>query len=224
MKKKREREPDLIEFKVNYTLDGDIPVEKYFMAYNANEAIKSFAHSCVKFLSDKKFSDIEMSCFTNAFTSPTEPYLTKPNVNALPEPIPALDEAEVVKFEQTEKEELLSETATDPPALSDPMSEEANNPQDSTEEIDIFTPPVKVEKVDPRVDHAERVAEYSKKVNAITAENKKILESYESLILKTNQRITKINQRINIIEISEYFKWSDKWIDVPIPAYSNLGE
>jgi len=219
MKKKREREPDLIEFKVNYTLDGDIPVEKYFMAYNANEAIKSFAHSCVKFLSDKNFSDIEMSCFTNAFTSPTEPYLTKPKENALPKPIPALDEAELVKFEEIKKEELLTEQA-----LSNPQSEEANRPLDTAEEIDIFTPPVKVEKVDPRLEHAERAAEYSKKVNAITAENKKILEIYESLILKTNQRITKINQRINIIEISEYFKWSDKWIDVPIPAYSNLGE
>jgi hypothetical protein len=217
MKKKREREPDLIEFKVNYTLDGDIPVEKYFMAYNANEAIKSFAHSCVKFLSDKNFSDIEMSCFTNAFTSPTEPYLTKPNENALPKPIPALDEAELVKFEEIKKEELLTEQA-----LSNPESEEANSPLGTAEEIDIFTPPVKVEKVDPRVEHAERLALYSKKVNAITAENKKILESYESLIFKTNQRITEINQRINIIEISEYFKWSDKWIDVPIPTYSNL--
>jgi hypothetical protein len=217
MKKKREREPDLIEFKVNYTLDGDIPVEKYFMAYNANEAIKSFAHSCVKFLSEKKFSDIEMSCFTNAFTSPTEPYLTKPNENALPKPIPALDEAELVKFEEIKKEELLTEQA-----LSNPESEEANSPLGTAEEIDIFTPPVKVEKVDPRVEHAERLALYSKKVNAITAENKKILESYESLIFKTNQRITEINQRINIIEISEYFKWSDKWIDVPIPTYSNL--
>jgi hypothetical protein len=217
MKKKREREPDLIEFKVNYTLDGDIPVEKYFMAYSANEAIKSFAHSCVKFLSEKKFSDIEMSCFTNAFTSPTEPYLTKPNENALPKPIPALDEAELVKFEEIKKEELLTEQA-----LSNPESEEANSPLGTAEEIDIFTPPVKVEKVDPRVEHAERLALYSKKVNAITAENKKILESYESLIFKTNQRITEINQRINIIEISEYFKWSDKWIDVPIPTYSNL--
>ena len=219
MKKKREREPDLIEFKVNYTLDGDIPVEKYFMAYNANEAIKSFAHSCAKFLSEKNISDIEMSCFTNAFTSPTEPYLTKPKENALPKPIPALDEAELVKFEEIKKEELLTEQA-----LSNPQSEEPNRPLDTAEEIDIFTPPVKVEKVDPRLEHAERAAEYSKKVNAITAENKKILEIYESLILKTNQRITKINQRINIIEISEYFKWSDKWIDVPIPAYSNLGE
>jgi hypothetical protein len=116
----------------------------------------------------------------------------------------------------------LTESATDSLPLSNPESEEANSPLGTAEEIDIFTPPVKVEKVDPRVEHAERLALYSKKVNAITAENKKILESYESLIFKTNQRITEINQRINIIEISEYFKWSDKWIDVPIPTYSNL--
>jgi hypothetical protein len=51
MSKKLEREPDLIEFKVNYTLDQDLPVEKYFMAYNATEALKMFAHSCIKFLS-----------------------------------------------------------------------------------------------------------------------------------------------------------------------------
>lgn len=221
MKKKREREPDLIEFKVIYTLDEDIPVEKYFMAYNANEAIKSFAQSCLKFISEKTMSDIEISCFTNGFATPKEPFLTKPNINPLPKVIPELDEAEIAKFEQTKKEKTVTESETNAVAPSDPISEEADNPLGSTEEVDIFTQPVKVEAVDPRVEHSERMAEYSKRVNTINAKNKKILESYEALIFNTNQRIKKLNQRINIIEISEYFKWSDKWIDVPIPANSH---
>ena len=42
MSKKLEREPDLIEFKVNYTLDQDVPVETCFMAYNATAALIMF--------------------------------------------------------------------------------------------------------------------------------------------------------------------------------------
>jgi len=42
------------------------------------------------------------------------------------------------------------------------------------------------------------------------------------LISKTNLRIKEILQRINVLEISEYFKWSDKWTDVPLPTYSSL--
>ena len=48
MSKKVEREPDLIEFKVNYTLDQDLPVEKYFMAYNATEALRMFARAYIQ--------------------------------------------------------------------------------------------------------------------------------------------------------------------------------
>ena len=66
MRKKVEREPDLIEFKVNYTLDEDLPVEKYFMAYNSTEALKAFAQSCVKFLDEKKLPDVELNCFLNS--------------------------------------------------------------------------------------------------------------------------------------------------------------
>ena len=108
MKKKREREPDLIEFKVNYTLDDDFPVEKYFMAYNSTDALKSFAQSCAKHLSEKTISDIEMSCFTAAFATPNEPYIEKPEIIPLPKPIPELDESELEIIEEVNVEEPLT--------------------------------------------------------------------------------------------------------------------
>ena len=224
MKKKREREPDLIEFKVNYTLDDDFPVEKYFMAYNSTDALKSFAQSCAKHLSEKTISDIEMSCFTTAFATPNEPYIEKPEIIPLPKPIPELDESELEIIEEVNIEEPLTKLDADTESLAPPdaIHSEVNNMQESTEEIDISPQPIKVEKVDPRKEHAELKAEYSNKVNIISAKNKKILDNYENLITITNQRIIKINQRIKIVEISEYFKWSDKWIDVPSPSYSLL--
>ncbi len=79
MRKKVEREPDLIEFKVNYTLDEDLPVEKYFMAYNSTEALRAFAQSCVKFLDEKKLPEVELNCFLKSYAKPEETYINKPD-------------------------------------------------------------------------------------------------------------------------------------------------
>ena len=79
MRKKVEREPDLVEFKINYTLDEDLPVEKYFMAYNSTDALKAFAQSCVKFLEEKNLSDIELSSFLETFANPEEFCIEKTN-------------------------------------------------------------------------------------------------------------------------------------------------
>jgi hypothetical protein len=223
MRKKIEREPDLIEFKVNYTLDGDLPVEKYFSSYNSTDALKAFAQSCVKYLAVKQISDLEMRCFTSAFANPEEQYLEQPAPIPLPDPIPELDQSELDSLEIEFTEEPITEVETTSLAGNDGNQGIEGAAQEVVEEIDIFAPPVtKSEKVDPRLEHAELEAEYSANVSNIQIENQKNLEEYKNLILKTNLRIKEILQRINILEVSEYFKWSDKWTDVPLPTYSSL--
>lgn len=54
-------------------------------------------------------------------------------------------------------------------------------------------------------------------MNRILLQNKKELDKYIQLTSLTKERIAEISNRINIVEFSEFFKWSDKWIDIKIP-------
>ncbi len=86
------------------------------------------------------------------------------------------------------------------------------------EQTDNFSAPVKKEiLIDPRTVHAELEAKRDKEIQAITDKNKRSLENFEYLTTKTTQRIRVINHRIKIVEFSEYFKWSDKWVEAPLP-------
>jgi hypothetical protein len=47
MKKKRQAEPDPIQYRVTYQAEGNItPVVKYFMATSTEQALEMFAYSC----------------------------------------------------------------------------------------------------------------------------------------------------------------------------------
>jgi hypothetical protein len=48
MKKKRQAEPDPIQYRITYQTDGNItPVVKYFMATSREQALEMFAYSCL---------------------------------------------------------------------------------------------------------------------------------------------------------------------------------
>ena len=222
MRKKVEREPDLVEFKVNYTLDGDLPVEKYFMAYNSTDALKAFAQSCVKFLDEKNLSEIELSCFLESYANPEEFCIEKPELISDPKPVPELDEEVLKNYEEQKKKEIESESATDKVQAEVSNMDQMIGQDQSEEHVDNFAVPVEKKTiVDPRIEHAELKAKREQDLQIISEQNKKNLESYEYLTAKTSQRIQTINQRIQIIEFSEFFKWSDKWVDLPLPKNSN---
>jgi hypothetical protein len=47
MKKKRQAEPDPIQYRITYQTDGNItPAVKYFMATSREQALEMFAYSC----------------------------------------------------------------------------------------------------------------------------------------------------------------------------------
>lgn len=47
MKKKRQAEPDPIQYRIKYQAEGNItPVVKYFMATSTEQALEMFAYSC----------------------------------------------------------------------------------------------------------------------------------------------------------------------------------
>ncbi len=222
MRKKVEREPDLIEFKINYTLDEDLPVEKYFMAYNSTDALKAFAQSCLKFLYNKNLSELELNCFLESYAKPEEIYLEKPELISDPKPIPEIDEAVLKDYEDQKKKENESESAEISADSDGSNSDQVNELGHKEEEIDNFAVPVeKIAAVDPRIGHAELEAKREKELQTISDQNKRNLDNFEYLNTKTSQRIKEINQRIKIVEFSEYFKWSDKWVDASIPEHTS---
>ena len=222
MRKKVEREPDLVEFRVNYTLDDDLPVEKYFMAYNSKDALKAFAQSCVKFLNEKNLSEIELSCFLESYANPEEFCIEKPELISDPKPVPELDEEVLKNYEEQKKKEIESKSTPDKVDAEVSNTDQMIGQDQSDEYVDNFAVPVQKKTiVDPRIEHAELKAKREQDLQIISEQNKKNLENYEYLTAKTSQRIQTINQRIQIIEFSEFFKWSDKWVDLPLPKNPN---
>jgi hypothetical protein len=222
MRKKVEREPDLVEFKINYTLDEDLPVEKYFMAYNSTDALKAFAQSCIKFLEEKNLSEVELNCFLETYAKPEEICIEKPELISDPKPIPELDEEVLKNYEEQKKIEVERESALDTDVPENSNTEQMIGQDQTEEQVDNFAVPVEKKSiVDPRIEHAELEAKRDAELKIISDQNKKNLANYEYLTAITSQRIQRINHRIQIIEFSEYFKWSDKWVDLPLPKNSN---
>ena len=48
MKKKKERGPDLIEYKFKCSFNGGLSVDKFFMAYSPENALAQLAYSFIK--------------------------------------------------------------------------------------------------------------------------------------------------------------------------------
>ena len=66
-----------------------------------------------------------------------------------------------------------------------------------------------ITKPNPREEHSKLVHERELEVNRILLQNKKELDKYTQLTSLTKERIAEISNRINIVEFSEFFKWSD---------------
>ena len=182
------------------------------------EALKAFAQSCVKFLDEKKLPDVELNCFLNSYAKPGETFINKPELIPAPEPIPELDDSILKEYEDKKRKEAENELA---PVLNNSDSSdsvELGASEQLNEQTDNFSAPViKEALIDPRTVHAELEARRDKEIQTIFGKNKRSLENFEYLTTKTNQRIRVINHRIKIVEFSEYFKWSDKWVDAPLP-------
>ena len=80
MKKKRQAEPELLQYRIRYRLGADVtPVEKYFMATTPEQAFEMFSYSCRDFQSSPEFLDFA------AWNRWTEEWKELPNPSTVPE-------------------------------------------------------------------------------------------------------------------------------------------
>jgi len=214
----RKREPDLIQFRIEYVLDDDLPVEKFFMALNEKDAIKTFAHSCQKFLSQQRVSEEATDCFLNAFANPGQPFLDEPAMIPVPEEIAEYEPPE--EEEPNETQEIQEETVEPPPAdpfMQQEDGEETSPFAQSTETDNFLGAPSREQKEDPAIEHARKKAERDMKIQEANQENERRRTEYEQLSSWVLQQVDELNERVSIIHFEQHNRWADKWDPISYP-------
>ena len=214
----RNREPDLIQFRIEYVLDNDLPVEKFFMALNEKDAIKMFAHSCQKFLSHQSMSEEATDCFVNSFANPGQSFLDEPAMVPVPEEIPEYEPPE--EEEPTETQDAQKETLEPPPADPFMQQEDGEEPSlfaQNTERDNVFGSPANEQKEDPAIEHARKKAERDMEIQEANQENERRKTEYEQLSSLVLQQVDELNDRLSIIHFEQHNRWADKWNPIPYP-------
>ena len=103
MKKNNEREPDLIQYRLEYCLNDDLPSERFFMATDPRDALSQLAYSCIKYIPVDSLNEEEQDSFAKAFANPTKPLVQAPDLLPVPEPIPDIDSLNQKEHSATRK-------------------------------------------------------------------------------------------------------------------------
>ena len=205
MKKKKERGPDLIEYKFKCSFNGGLSVDKFFMAYSPENALAQLAYSFIKQLPFKNLSDEEKDCFTQAFSDPHKPFMEKPDLTPLPEPIPDIDfpepEPEPTEIKTEKPKSEKEEEAIDSPSLDETVN----------------TPLEHNSKPDPVAEHLAKQQKRLAQIAEIERENQLLSEKYETLNNHIHQMTEWFNKHLEILVFEEYNRWSYKWNPITFP-------
>ncbi len=191
------------------------------MAPDARAAVRMFAHSCQKFLSEQNMSDQAIDCFARAFASPGKSFLEPPEMIPVPEEIPEYEKSagEEPAEVQRAKEALVEES----PPPTDPFMQsedgEEGSPFAQKKEENIFATPAKEAKPDPAIELAGKKAEREEKILEAKKENEKRQTEYENLSGMVLRMVKELNDRLSIIKFEEHDRWVDKWnpLSYPLP-------
>ena len=210
MKKTKEREPDLIQYRLEYSLNDDLPSERFFMATDPRDALSQLAYSCIKHIPVDSLTEEEQDCFAKSFANPTKPFIDKPELLAVPEPIADIDfpEPEPSPAEPETTEEENKSVESEEGFLG--MSQE-----NETENVAPDPQP----KPDPAAEHKAKQDERLAQIAEIEKKNHALLEQYEKLSNKTRRILEWFTPRIEIFNFEEHNRWSDSWtkLEYPLP-------
>ena len=200
LKKSREREPEQVEFRIHYEFDGNLPVEKFFMATDPHGALKALAHSLVKPLTTEVMSEAQIESFTNAFANPHDPFPPSPEM------IPVPEEIEDMEFPEEQEEEQAVEASPAEQTVSEPAEEE-----------NLSSEPPKEKKPSPAEEHARKKAEHEQQISEANAENQRRNAVYESLVGKSRQLLGELSGRLSILDFERFNRWADRWDALSYP-------
>ena len=185
MRKKREREPEQINYRIEYIIDNSLPTESFLTATNALSAIRSFALICIKFSEQKNLSEKEKNLFIDFFSNQTTTVPEKPKLMDLPEKIPDLEVDDLsVDSELEDKAEQTDHTGSSDTLMdSEGMIEDQGTLEVQTSKENIN--PV----LEKRKKHAAKQAERLDEIRKIKLENLKREDAYNALIRKATMQI-----------------------------------
>ena len=212
MKKNNEREPDLIQYRLEYSLNADLPSERFLMATDPRDALSQLAYLCIKHIPVDNFTEEEQQCFAKAFANPSKSFIDKPELSAVPDPI------QDIEFPEPEPEPPSKETVT-------PKEEDINGDTEegflgmSEEEDSGNTAPDLQPKPDPAAEHKAKQDERLAQIAEIEKHNRIIVEQHEKLVTKTQRILEWFTPRIEIFIFEEHNRWSDSWtkLEYPLP-------
>ena len=220
MRKKREREPEQINYRIEYVIDNSLPTESFLTATNALSAIRSFALICIKFSEQKNLSEKEKNLFIDFFSNQTTTVPEKPKLMDLPEKIPDLevDDLSVDSEFENKAEQTDHSGSSDTLMDSEGMIEDQGTLEVQTSKENIS--PV----LEKRKKHAAKQAERLDEIRKIKLENLKREDAYNALIRKATMQIQNLKGRLSILTFEEYNRWSDKWSDVDFTFNENIDD
>ncbi len=217
MKKTKEREPDLIQYRLEYSLNDDLPSERFFMATDPRDALSQLAYSCIKHIPVDSLSEEEQDSFAKSFANPTKSFIDKPELLEVPKPIPDIE------FPEPEPE---------PPPAELEKTEEQNENGDSEEGFlgmsqeseSGNTAPDLQPKPDPAAEHKLKQEERLAQIAEVEKTNQGLLERYEKLGNKTRRILDWFTPRIEIFNFEEHNRWSDSWTKLEYPLPPGLAD
>ena len=217
MKKKREREPEQIQYHFEYAIGEDLPVEIYLTATVQQEAIRSFARHCIRFLEAKNLSDEQQEAFLNAVLQTEDSSKHLPGILPVPERLPDL-ELPLDPPEPSSQE--IPETPVSEP--QDPFSEDNPEvggfgivPSEDQEASELFAP--QPSKPDPHEEHKRKQLERESEIKRIEQHNAAIIDKQQRLTGEAHNQAQWLKGQLSVLTFEEYNRWSDKWTVLPHP-------
>ena len=217
MKKKHEREPEQIQYHFEYAIGEDLPVEIYLTATVQQEAIRSFARHCIRFLEAKNLSDEQQEAFLNAVLQTEDSSKHLPGILPVPERLPDL-ELPLDPPEPSSQE--IPETPVSEP--QDPFSEDNPEvggfgivPSEDQEASELFAP--QPSKPDPHEEHKRKQLERESEIKRIEQHNAAIIDKHQRLTGEAHNQAQWLKGQLSVLTFEEYNRWSDKWTVLPHP-------
>ena len=217
MKKKHEREPEQIQYHFEYAIGEDLPVEIYLTATVQEEAIRSFARHCIRFLETKNLSDEQQEAFLNALLQTEDSSKHLPGILPVPERLPDLELPEDPPEPSSQE---IQETPVSEP--KDPLSDDnaevggfGRGPSEEQDATELFAP--QPSKPDPHEEHKREQLERESEIERINQHNAAIIDKHQRLTGEALSQAQWLKGQLSVITFEEHNRWSDKWTALPHP-------
>lgn len=217
MKKKHEREPEQIQYHFEYAIGEDLPVEIYLTATVQEEAIRSFARHCIRFLETKNLSDEQQEAFLNALLQTEDSSKHLPGILPVPERLPDLELPEDPPEPSSQE---IQETQVSEP--KDPLSDHnaevggfGRGPSEEQDATELFAP--QPSKPDPHEEHKRKQLERVSEIERINQHNAAIIDKHQRLTGEALSQAQWLKGQLSVLTFEEHNRWSDKWTALPNP-------